>query len=354
MNPAADFWAGRRVLLTGHTGFKGSWLALWLARLGARVHGLALPPQTRPSLHVLCAATPALGETIGDIRDPATCAAAMEAASPEIVLHLAAQALVRRSYREPAATYATNAMGTLNLLEAARSRPGLRAILVATTDKVYRNDGAGRAFREDDPLGGHDPYSASKAAAEIVVESHRASFLASAGIGVATARAGNVIGGGDWSEDRVVPDLLRALDAGRPVELRYPGAVRPWQHVLEPLAGYLRHAQALAEDPGRTPSALNFGPDPGAFLTVRDLVERFSARFSGRPGWTAQPGDHPAEAGYLTLDSARAAATLGWRPRLSADAAIDWTAGWHAALAAGAPARDLVLADIERYEGTAP
>ena len=164
MNPAADFWAGRRVLLTGHTGFKGSWLALWLARPGARVHGLALPPQTRPSLHVLCAATPALGETIGDIRDPATCAAAMEAASPEIVLHLAAQALVRRSYREPAATYATNAMGTLNLLEAARSRPGLRAILVATTDKVYRNDGAGRAFREDDPLGGHDPYSASKAA----------------------------------------------------------------------------------------------------------------------------------------------------------------------------------------------
>lgn len=354
MNPSAAFWAGRRVLLTGHTGFKGSWLALWLQRLGARVHGLALPPETRPSLHALCGAAPALGETIGDIRDPLACAAAMAAAEPEIVLHLAAQALVRRSYREPAATYATNAMGTLNLLEAARGRRGLLAILVATTDKVYRNDGARRAFREDDPLGGHDPYSASKAAAEIIVESHAASFLAPAGVRVATARAGNVIGGGDWSQDRIVPDLLRALDAGRPVELRYPGAVRPWQHVLEPLSGYLAHAQALAGGSGHAPAALNFGPDPAAFLTVRELVERFSARFAGRPGWTAQPGEHPAEAGYLTLDSARAAATIGWRPRLSADAAIDWTAGWHAALAAGAHARDLVLADIERYEGTTP
>ena len=354
MNPSPEFWSGRRVLLTGHTGFKGSWLAAWLARLGARVHGLSLAPETTPSLHALLGAAPALGETIGDIRDPATCAAAMAAASPEIVLHLAAQALVRRSYREPAATYATNAMGTLNLLEAARGRPGLRAILVATTDKVYRNDGARRAFREEDPLGGHDPYSASKAAAEIVVESHAASFLSRDGVRVATARAGNVIGGGDWSEDRIVPDLLRALDAGRPVELRYPGAVRPWQHVLEPLAGYLAHAQALAAGDDPVPAALNFGPDPGAFLTVRDLVERVSARFGGRPGWIAQPGDHPAEAAYLTLDSARAAATLGWRPRLGADAAIGWTADWHAALAAGARARDLVLADIERYEGATP
>ncbi|MFM8989056.1 MAG: NAD-dependent epimerase/dehydratase family protein, partial [Alphaproteobacteria bacterium] len=257
-------------------------------------------------------------------------------------------------YREPAATYATNAMGTLNLLEAARGRPGLRAILVATTDKVYRNDGAGRTFREDDPLGGRDTYRSCKAAADLVGESQRATVLSSAGVGVATARAGNVIGGGDWSEDRIVPDLLRALDAGRPVELRYPGAVRPWQHVLEPLSGYLRHAQALAEDPAGAPVALNFGPDPGAFLTVRDLVARFSARFAGRPGWTPQPGTHPAEAGHLTLDSARAAATLGWRPRLPADTAIDWTAGWHAALAAGARAADLVLADIERYEGAPP
>jgi CDP-glucose 4,6-dehydratase len=349
MMPDRDFWSGRRVLLTGHTGFKGGWLALWLERLGARVHGLALPPETRPSLYALCATRPALGETIGDIRDPAICAAAMEAARPEIVLHLAAQALVRRSYRDPSGTWATNVMGTVNLLEAARGRTGLRAILVATTDKVYRNDGAGRPFREDDPLGGHDPYSASKAAAEIAVESHRASFLAAAGVAVATARAGNVIGGGDWSEDRLVPDLLRALAAGEPVALRYPGAVRPWQHVLEPLAGYLLHAQALCVSPGTAPSALNFGPDPSAFLTVGDVVARFSARFGGKPGATVPPGTHPAEAPHLTLDSGRAAATLGWHGRLDADAAIAWTAAWHASLAAGADARRLVLDDIERH-----
>jgi CDP-glucose 4,6-dehydratase len=349
MMPTPDFWAGRRVLLTGHTGFKGGWLVLWLERLGARVHGLALPPETRPSLHELCATRPALGETIGDIRDPAVCAAAMRAAEPEIVLHLAAQALVRRSYRDPAGTWATNVAGTVNLLEAARGLTALRAILVATTDKVYRNHGAPRPFREDDPLGGHDPYSASKAAAEIAVESYRLSTLAQTGIAVATARAGNVIGGGDWSEDRLVPDMLRALAAGHPVALRYPGAVRPWQHVLEPLAGYLLHAESLVGRPAATATALNFGPDPSAFLTVGEVVARFSAHFGGRPGATVRAGAHPAETPYLTLDSARAAATLGWYARLDADRAIAWTAAWHAALATGAAARRLVLDDIERY-----
>jgi CDP-glucose 4,6-dehydratase len=349
MMPSAGFWAGRRVLLTGHTGFKGCWLALWLERLGAHVHGLALPPETQPSLHAITRARPSLGETIGDIRDPATCNAAMDAADPEIMIHLAAQALVRRSYREPTTTWTTNVIGTLNLLEAARHRRGTRAIVVATTDKVYRNDGAGRPFREDSPLGGHDPYSASKAAAEILVESYRLSFLGTCGAAVATARAGNVIGGGDWSEDRLVPDMLRALDAGHPVALRYPGAVRPWQHVLEPLAGYLLLAEALCQRPSATPAAFNFGPDPAAFLTVGDVVARFSACFGGRPGAAAHAGTHPAEAPYLTIDSARAAALLGWRARLDAGSAIAWTARWHAALAAGTAPRSLVIDDIERY-----
>ncbi len=350
----AGFWHGRRVLLTGHTGFKGAWLALWLERLGAHVHGLALPPRTTPSLHDLIGGAPDLGETLGDIADPAVCARAMTAAEPEIVLHMAAQALVRPSYRDPVETYASNVMGTLNVLEAARRQPSVRAVLVVTTDKVYRNDGQGRAFREDDALGGHDPYSASKACCEIVAQSHRTSFFAEAGIALATARAGNVIGGGDWSEDRLIPDAVRALSAGGSVALRYPAAVRPWQHVLEPLAGYLAHAQALVENPAGAPAALNFGPDPTAFLTVAQVLEAFSAHFDGRPGWSAPDGPQLAEAAHLTLDSGRAEQALGWRSHLDAAAAIAWTARWYAAHQGGADARSFTLDQIDRYQSLMP
>lgn len=351
MRPTAGFWRGRRVLLTGHTGFKGGWLAHWLNRLGARVHGLALPPDTEPSLALLAPPPLPLGETLGDIAAPDVCIGAVADCAPEIVLHLAAQPLVRRAYRAPKETYSSNVMGTLALLDALRAAPaGPRVVLVVTTDKVYRNDGSGDAYREDDPLGGHDPYSASKAATEILVESHRASFFAPAGIALATARAGNVIGGGDWAADRLIPDAIRSRAASAPIRLRYPEAVRPWQHVLDPLAGYLAYAEALATDPeGRLPKALNFGPDPMAFLTVSEVVERFYARFEGNPGWIAEPGDHPPEAAFLTLSSRAAESALGWRAKLDADTAIAWAADWYRDVESGAAAQARLLADLDRF-----
>jgi CDP-glucose 4,6-dehydratase len=327
-----EFWRGRRVLLTGHTGFKGAWLQLMLAELGAEVTGLALAPATQPNLHDLLGA----GERsrLGDIRDPPVVAAAFAACDPEVVIHMAAQALVRESYRDPVATFATNILGTVNVLQACRAARALRCAIVVTSDKVYANDGGGRAFAEDDRLGGHDPYSNSKACAELVTGSFRDSFFA-AGPALATVRAGNVIGGGDWSADRLIPDCVRALATGEPVRLRYPAAVRPWQHVLDPLSGYLALAAALARDPRSVPTAVNFGPDPASFSPVSAVVEAFSARFGGRPGWAPDPGEHPAEAQALTLSSQRAREALGWRPRLPLAEALAWTADWYRAHAAG-------------------
>ena len=268
------FWRDRRVLLTGHTGFKGAWLALWLERLGAQVFGLALPP-TIPSPRGFPNWRPRRSRSrIGDIRDAGVVARAVQEARPQIVIHMAAQALVRRSYRAPVETFATNVMGTAHLLDSLRGAEGLQAVLVVTTDKVYRNDGNGHPFAEDDPLGGADPYSASKAAAEIVVASMATSFFG--GKGVATARAGNVIGGGDWSEDRLIPDIWRAVKAGKPLRLRNPEATRPWQHVLDPLAGYLRYAERLASG-ADVPKALNFGPLPGDALTVAEIADAMLA-----------------------------------------------------------------------------
>src|ERR1700691_5967384 len=323
---ARDFWQGRRVLITGHTGFKGAWLWLWLRTLGARLTGYALAPLTVPNLWdiVRAAAQSDDSSIIADVREPAHLRAAVEAADPQVVFHLAAQALVRESYADPLATFATNVLGTAALLEACRTLGHLDCVVVVTSDKVYENAGTGRPFEEGDRLGGHDPYSASKAAAEILTRSFRDSFFAD-GPPIATARAGNVIGGGDWSEERLIPDCVRAMASGHAVNLRYPDAIRPWQHVLEPLCGYLTLAEALVRAPKETPRAVNFGPDPASFCRVREVVEAFAARFAGKPGWARDPAPQPPEAQALTLSSALAGRALGWYPRLDIRESLSWT-----------------------------
>jgi CDP-glucose 4,6-dehydratase len=327
--PDASFWRDRRVFITGHTGFKGAWLSLWLSALGARLTGFSLPPASDPSLFALCAQGRCT-DRFGDIADLARLAGALAESAPEIVIHMAAQALVRPSYTDPLGTYATNVMGTANLLQAVRSLTCVRAVIVVTSDKVYQNDGAGRPFREDDRLSGRDPYSSSKACAELLTRSFRQSFFAG-GCAIVTARSGNVIGGGDWSPFRVVPDAVAGHQAGVPVALRYPQAVRPWQHVLDPLAGYLMLVQAMIEDAAGVPPALNFGPDADCVRSVRELVQGLSQRWGGRPGWRPDPGEHPHEAPLLTLDASRARARLGWRPQLAFDEAVAWTADWYRA-----------------------
>jgi CDP-glucose 4,6-dehydratase len=362
------FWQGRRVLITGNTGFKGAWLGMWLDTLGAELKGVALPPATDPSLYALTGGLN--GRHINaDIRDAAAVTEAVAAFRPQIVFHLAAQALVRPSYLDPSGTFATNVMGTLNVLEAIRAVPGVEAAVIVTTDKVYENDNRGTPFVETDRLGGKDPYSNSKACAELATQCFRDSFLSDVmAPSVATARAGNVIGGGDWSQDRLIPDVIRAHGENRKVQLRYPTATRPWQHVLEPLNGYLTLAQRLSEErsaQGRcekgalpTPRALNFGPDPESFLTVAQVVETLTAALGeGRgagpakgAGWQQAPGKHLPEAAALTLSSDLALQALGWRPRLTMQETIDWTADWYSAYAAGGDARTLTRDQIDRYQ----
>jgi CDP-glucose 4,6-dehydratase len=347
--PDPNFWRGRRVLLTGHTGFKGAWAALWLNKLGARVTGLALAPETTPSLFDLAKVGALIESHEGDICDPVTCHAIGAFAEPEIILHMAAQALVRRSYREPADTFASNVMGTVNVLQAALTLPRLRACLIVTSDKVYEHDGSAKAFAEGDRLGGHDPYSASKAAAEIAAHSYRRSFFAGGKARVATARGGNVIGGGDFSEDRIVPDIWRAHQANEPVILRYPEATRPWQHVLDCLSGYLVYAERLAQG-SVADAALNIGPRETKGRTVRELVAAVQAALDAKQGWQQAKGPQPKEMPALALSCERAERALGWRSHLDADEAIAWTAEWYKAFAAGEDARAISLRQIERYE----
>lgn len=352
MQPEADFWRGKRVLLTGHTGFKGAWLALWLRALGAEVTGLGLAPATEPNLFTLARVREAVAaHHLCDIRDAAATAAVVHAAQPEIVLHLAAQALVRASYRAPVETFATNVMGTAHVLDALRGLAGLRAVVVVTTDKVYANREWAYPYREDDALGGHDPYSASKAASEIVADSYRAAFLAGQGVALARARAGNVIGGGDWAEDRLIPDAVRAWGTGQPLVIRRPEAVRPWQHVLEPLCGYLVLAEKIHADPTLA-AAYNFGPDAAKAATVRDVVKSAQAAFGrGETQFDAAP-QGPHEAGWLALETAKARHALGVRPRWNLDTSVHRTMAWYRAQVDGADAQALCLADIRDFTET--
>ena len=333
--------------MTGHTGFKGAWLNLWLREMGAVVTGYALAPHTQPNMFELVGAN--YRSHIADIRNLDDVQAAVQEADPQIVIHMAAQALVRESYRDPLATYATNVLGTGILLQACRHVKQLQCVLIVTSDKVYENHGEGRAFVETDRLGGHDPYSNSKACTELLTGSFRDSFFAD-GPPIASVRAGNVIGGGDWSRDRLIPDCVRALQSGGAVALRYPDAIRPWQHVLEPLSGYLTLAQALVQTPDRAPRAVNFGPDPASFCTVREVVEAFSARFSGRPGWRRDAGVHPKEACALTLSSSLAHSSLDWSPRLAVAESLAWTADWYRAHAAGEDMTKYSEAQIAQYQ----
>jgi CDP-glucose 4,6-dehydratase len=348
----AEFWRARRVLLTGHTGFKGAWMSLWLNGLGADVTGYALPPIAEPNLWGIVGESAqscgTLRSVVADIRDAQRVGEVVARANPQIVIHMAAQALVRESYRDPLGTYGTNVMGTAALLQACRALRRLECIVVVTSDKIYENHGEGRAFDEGDRLGGHDPYSNSKACTELLTMSFRDSFFAD-GPPIATARAGNVIGGGDWSPDRLIPDCVRALKSGQPVNLRYPDAVRPWQHVLEPLSGYLTLAESLVKAPQKTPRAVNFGPDPASFCTVSEVVDTFGSRFAGKPGWVRDPAPQPSEAQALTLSSALAGRELGWHPRLDIHESLSWTADWYLAHSAGENMLAFSEAQIARY-----
>ena len=346
--PDAAFWRDRRVLLTGHTGFKGSWLSLWLQSLGARVVGVSLgEPPTEPSLYALARVGEGMAGSVAcDIRDSSALTAAVLDARPEIAIHMAAQPLVRRSFAAPRETYDTNVLGTVNLLDAVRACEGVRAVVVVTSDKCYEPGESERGYREGDPLGGHDPYSSSKAAAELVTNAYRRSFFTDPdGPRVASARAGNVIGGGDWGEDRLVPDIVRAALAGETLRLRNPGAVRPWQHVLCPLAGYLLLAQALCESPEHA-RAWNFGPDARDARTVEWVVGRFAELWPGELRWERDEGEHPQETRYLRLDSSLARERLGWVPLLGLEAALGATVDWYRAWVDGGDLRAVTLGQI--------
>ena len=345
-----NFWQGKRVFLTGHTGFKGGWLALWLADMGAEVHGYALQPPTNPSFFEACNVLAYLkGNTFGDIRDAATLQHAMETAQPDIVLHLAAQQLVRYSYVEPVETYAVNVMGTVNLLEAVRKTPSVKAVVNITTDKCYENREWVWPYRESEAMGGHDPYSSSKGCAELVTSAYRRSFMEAAGVQLASARAGNVIGGGDWAGDRLIPDFLRALDAEQPITIRSPSAVRPWQHVLEPLSGYLALAEKLYTEGAAFADGWNLGPDENDARPVKWIVEYLCGQVPGAQ-WQCDGSPQPHEANLLRLDSSKAKAKLGWYPRWRLQTALQQTLAWHQAWRAGQNMAEVSLEQIHAYE----
>lgn len=342
------FWHGRRVLVTGHTGFKGSWLALWLSQLGARVSGCALPtPPTTPSLFEQTSSAETIRHHITDIRDLDSVCRVFDDEQPEIVFHLAAQALVREGYRSPLDTITTNVTGTANILEAARQTSPVRAVVVVTSDKCYENREWLWPYRENESLGGHDPYSASKACAEILTAAWRSSFARS-DLAIASARAGNVIGGGDWANDRLVPDAVRAWASGRDLQVRRPHAVRPWQHVLEPLHGYLILAQALAS--GNGAEAWNFGPSEDDMVAVGHLLDRLAAYWGSGASWSVDGKEHAHEAQNLRLDSTKARTRLDWKPVWSLDEALRRTAIWYRTWLTGADMRRYCLDEIESFQ----
>ncbi len=327
----SDFWQGKKVFLTGHTGFKGGWLSLWLQSLDAEVYGYALNSPTTPNLFTTAGVAKGLvSSTIADIRDAATLEKAMLLSQPDIVFHLAAQPLVRYSYAEPVETYATNVMGTVNLFEAVRKTASVRAVINITTDKCYENRESLRPYTEDDAMGGYDPYSSSKSCSELVTAAYRRSFLAESGVSVATARAGNVIGGGDWSEDRLIPDFLRAIDKKQTLVVRSPNAIRPWQHVLEPLAGYLQLAEQLFTQGEQFAQGWNFGPHESDARTVAWIVEKLIATMPNA-SWKVDEQPQLHEANYLKLDSTKARLQLGWQPMWNLETALEKIAAWHQA-----------------------
>lgn len=350
MNPG--FWKDRPVFVTGHTGFKGAWLCLWLRHMGARVTGYALDPPTEPSLFKLAGVGAELMDLRGDVRDAATLESAIKKAEPEIILHLAAQSLVRVSYQEPVETFATNVMGTVHLLDAVRRASSVRAVLVVTSDKCYENREWSRGYREDDAMGGYDPYSSSKGCAELLTAAYRRSFFdghAAQPPGIATARAGNVIGGGDWAQDRLLPDLLKSFADGRSTVIRNPLATRPWQHVLEPLRGYLMLAEGLWGGDRAMPGGWNFGPRGTDVKPVSWIADTAAQHWGGNAAWERDPAFHPHEAHSLQLDITKAEDQLGWHPVLSVDDAVAWTVRWYRGLLEGQSAKSLALHDIDEY-----
>ncbi|MET0313475.1 MAG: CDP-glucose 4,6-dehydratase [Hansschlegelia sp.] len=349
--PTVDpaFWSGRRVLVTGDTGFKGGWLSLWLHSMGAKVSGLALEPDQVPNFFTLTRLGELIDHRTVDLRDRAATAAAVDAFDPELVLHLAAQPLVRESIRNPVDTFASNVMGTVHLLEALRGRAGLKGVLSVTSDKVYRNYDTGRPFVETDPLGGTDPYSGSKAAAECVAYSYGRSYFDRANVPTATARGGNVVGGGDFSLDRLVPDLVRSIEAGDQLVLRHPNSTRPWQHVLDCVAGYLTHLQAICADPS-TPRALNFGPSDDVLPTVGEMATALCEKLGADQGWRHEPDPTSIEMKLLHIDASLSKSAIGFTPRLGSAAVIDLTAEWYRAyLGRTADLRDFTLQQIASY-----
>ena len=349
MNPL--FWGGKRVFLTGHTGFKGGWMSLWLQSLGAELTGFALQPPTHPSLFEEAKVADNMRSIIGDIRDLPTLQLALKQAKPEIVIHMAAQPLVRYSYQNPVETYATNVMGTVHLLEAVRNTPGVKAVVNITTDKCYENREWVWGYRENEPMGGYDPYSNSKGCAELVTAAYRNSYFhpekyIEHGVALASVRAGNVIGGGDWADDRLIPDIMRAITQGKPVNIRNPHAIRPWQHVLEPLSGYMLLAQKLYEEGTSYAEGWNFGSNDEDARPVQWIVERLTRSWGEGASWLLDSGEHPHEAHYLKLDCSKAKARLDWHPRWNLEIALGAIIDWHRGFREGKDMRDLTLSQI--------
>lgn len=353
----AAFWQGKRVFLTGHTGFKGGWLSLWLQQLGADVTGYALEAPTTPSLFEVASVARGMVSVIGDVRDGESLKRAMAQARPEIVIHMAAQPLVRYSYVNPVETYATNVMGVVNLLEAVRATPGVRSVVNVTSDKCYENREWPWGYRENEAMGGYDPYSNSKGCAELVTAGYRSSFFnaekyAEHGIALGSGRAGNVIGGGDWAMDRLIPDMLRAIGAGRPVMIRNPHSIRPWQHVLEPLSGYLTLAEKLYTEGPVHAEGWNFGPHDTDAKPVEWIIERMTQEWGAGASWSLDGQNHPHEATYLKLDCSKARGQLGWHPRWDIGQTIAKIVEWHKAFDDGLDMRELSLAQITTYQNT--
>lgn len=354
MVTSPDFWRGKRVFVTGHTGFKGSWLCLWLQSMGAEVTGYALPPPTDPSLYEAAGVAEGMHSHLGDIREGDELTRVLVDSRPDVVFHLAAQPLVRHSYTHPVETYATNVMGTVHLLEAVRQAQSVRSVIIVTSDKCYENHEWPWGYRETDPMGGYDPYSNSKGCAELVVSAYRSSYFnpdhyQEHRVALASARAGNVIGGGDWAADRLVPDIIRALSAGQPVRIRNPHAIRPWQHVLEPLSGYLLLAQRLYEQGARFGQGWNFGPADDDAQPVSWIVDRVADLWGEGARWELEGGEHAHEANYLRLDCSKARAELQWQPKWRLGQALEKTVEWYRANGLGADMRQVTLGQIDAY-----